>query len=73
MRVLSVLLGVCLVVVVWVGYAGAVEEKVAVPIIEVDIPLYDFREAAQGEVIKHDFRVFNRGTAPLEIKKVKPG
>ncbi len=72
MRVIGAILGVCLVVVVWVGYVRAVEKKAAVPIIEVDTAMYDFHEAVQGEVVRHDFRVFNRGTAPLEIKKVKP-
>ncbi|MBW1744455.1 MAG: DUF1573 domain-containing protein [Deltaproteobacteria bacterium] len=34
---------------------------------------YEFDQVTQGEVVKHDFRVFNRGEAPLEIKSVKPG
>jgi hypothetical protein len=48
-------------------------EKEALPIIEVEMPTYDFGRALQGEVVKHDFRVFNRGSVLLEIKSVKPG
>ena len=51
----------------------AAEEQKAVAAIEIEEPAYDFRQVSQGEVVKHDFRVFNRGSAPLEIKSVKPG
>lgn len=44
-----------------------------VPVIEVEQPTYDFKQVSQGEVVKHDFRVFNRGEVSLEIKKVQPG
>ena len=30
-------------------------------------------EVHEGEVIKHGFRVFNRGDETLRIEKVKPG
>ena len=73
MRVLgSILLG-CLVLIVWAGFTQATEETVAVPVIELEMPTYEFDQVSEGEVVEHDFRVFNRGTAPLEIKKVKPG
>lgn len=62
-----------LVLIVWTGYTQAGVEKEALPVIEVEVPTYDFGRASQGEVVKHDFRVFNRGTAPLDIKSVKPG
>ena len=68
----SIVLG-CLAVVVWVGFVQAAQEKEAVPIIEVEKPTYDFGQVSQGEIVKHDFRVFNRGSASLEIKNVKPG
>jgi hypothetical protein len=48
-------------------------ENQAVPVIEVETPIYEFPQVTQGEVVKHDFRVFNRGSAPLQIKGVKPG
>jgi len=73
MKVLKQILCHCLVLVVWVGLAQAAGEKEAVPVIEVEQPVYEFPQVTQGEVVKHDFRVFNRGNAPLEIKSVKPG
>lgn len=63
----------CLILMVWVGVTQAAGEKEAVPVIQVEGAAYDFHQVKQGEVIKHDFRVFNRGNAPLEIKNVKPG
>lgn len=63
----------CLVLFVWVGLALAAGEKEAVPVIEVEKSTHDFHQVTEGELIKHDFRVFNRGNAPLEIKSVKPG
>jgi len=62
-----------LVLIVWAGYTQAEMEKEALPIIEIEMPTYDFGRALQGEVVRQDFRVFNRGTAPLDIKSVKPG
>jgi hypothetical protein len=58
---------------VWVALTQAAGEKEAVPVIEVEESTYDFHQVNQGEVVKHDFRVFNRGNAPLQIKNVKPG
>jgi len=57
----------------YTGYTQAEMDKEALAIIEVEMPTYDFGRAPQGEVVKHDFRVFNRGAAPLDIKSVKPG
>ncbi len=73
MKVLKQILCHCLVLIVWVGLAQAAGEKEAVPVIEVEQPVYEFPQVTQGEVVKHDFRVFNRGNAPLQIKSVKPG
>jgi hypothetical protein len=73
MRVLKQILCQCLVLIVCVGLARAAAENEAVAVIEVETPIYEFPQVTQGEVVKHDFRVFNRGTAPLEIKNVKPG
>jgi acetamidase/formamidase len=55
------------------GFTQAEVEKETVPVIEVEMPTYNFERVPQGEVVKHDFRVFNRGTATLEIKNVRPG
>jgi hypothetical protein len=73
MRMLKGMLYWCLVLMVWVGLSQAAGEKEATPVIEVEEPTYDFHQVTQGEVVRHDFRVFNRGTAPLDIKNVKPG
>lgn len=73
MRILGATLWGCLVLMVWAGFIQAAEEKGAVPVIEVEQPTFDFNHVSQGEVVEHDFRVSNLGTAPLEIKKVKPG
>lgn len=75
MKVIRAILLGCLVMVMMVlaGITQAAEENEAVPVIEIKNPTYDFQQIPQGEVVKHDFRVFNRGTAPLEIKSVKPG
>lgn len=73
MKVLRAIFLGCLVMMVSAGITQAAEENEAVPIIEIENPTYDFHQIPQGEVVKHDFRVFNRGSAPLEIKSVKPG
>ena len=73
MRVRGLILCGFLVLIVWAGYTQAEVEKGASPIIEIEMPTYDFGRAPQGEVLRHDFRVFNRGAAPLDIKSVKPG
>ena len=68
----AMLLG-CLALVLVAGFTQAAEEQKAVPAIEIKEPVYDFHQVSQGEVVKHDFQVLNRGDAPLEIKSVKPG
>jgi hypothetical protein len=73
MKVIRAILLGCLVMMVLAGITQAAEENEAVPVIEIKNPTYDFQQISQGEVVKHDFRVFNRGNAPLEIKSVKPG
>jgi hypothetical protein len=87
MKVFRGMLCLCLVLVVWVGLIQAAEQDKKAPIIDKEVPAidkevpvievenatYDFDQVTQGEVVKHDFRVFNRGEAPLEIKSVKPG
>jgi len=55
------------------GLLYAAQEKEAAPVIEVDELTYNFKRVPQGEVVKHDFKVFNKGNAPLTIKNVKPG
>ena len=73
MRFVGAMLLGCLVLLVVAGFTQAAEEQEAVAAIEIEASVYDFGQISQGEVVKHDFRVFNRGSAPLEIKSVKPG
>ena len=63
----------CLWFVVWSAWIQAASAQEAAPVIEIENPTYEFQQVTEGDVVKHDFRVFNRGNAPLEIKKVKPG
>ena len=46
-------------------------QKVA-PKIFVKDNIYDFKEVPQNKVLKHSFVIENKGSAPLEIKEVKP-
>jgi hypothetical protein len=53
------------------GLAGDLPK--AVPIIEIEQPIHEFIQTKKEDVVQHDFRVFNRGHAPLQIRDVKPG
>ena len=72
-KCLKGILCLCIVLMFWVGLSQAAEENKATPVIEVEEPTHDFQQVTEGATIKHDFRVFNRGNAPLEIKNVRPG
>ena len=73
MRILGAILWGCLFLMVWAGFTQSAQEQEAAPVIEVEVATYDFHQVRQGEVVKRDFRVFNRGSALLEIRNVKPG
>ncbi|MBW1896243.1 MAG: DUF1573 domain-containing protein [Deltaproteobacteria bacterium] len=73
MRVLKSILFQSLSLFIWIGLTQAAGEQNPAPIIEIEGPNYEFEQVTEGAVVKHDFRVLNRGNAPLEIKKVKPG
>jgi hypothetical protein len=73
MKMLRAILCGFLAVMVWGGATQSAELKENAPAIEVETPIYHFQKVTQGETVKHDFRVFNRGKAPLEIRNVKPG
>jgi hypothetical protein len=73
MSVLKSILFTFLALFIWVGLTLAAEEQNPAPIIEIEGPDYEFEQVTEGAVVTHDFRVYNRGNAPLEIKKVKPG
>jgi len=53
------------------GLAQAEGEKSA-PTIHIEDRTFDFGEVPRGQLIKHIFTVTNKGTAPLEIKKIQP-
>lgn len=76
-RIVRTVFLACLFSVLGVGLAQGTQEAVkkqsAAPVIVVEEPIHDFGQVSQGEAVTHDFRVLNQGTAPLEIKKVKPG
>jgi hypothetical protein len=78
MRLLGAMLSGLAVLILWAGLTQSAQQETAaeqasVPIIAVETPTYNFHRALQGQVIKHDFRVLNRGSAPLEIRNVKHG
>ena len=54
------------------GLARAQGEKELAPVIEVETAIHDFDQVVQGEVVTHDFQVFNRGNAALTIQRVSP-
>jgi len=56
----------------WAGLARAQGEKELAPVIEVETPIHDFDQVVQGEIVTHDFQVFNRGNAALTIQRVSP-
>jgi len=63
----------CLILAFWFCAANAAEKQTDVPIIDIESPTYEFEEISQGETVRHTFKVRNKGTAPLQIKGVKPG
>ena len=73
MRVFRKTLFQVLCVMILVALSRAAEEQQVAPVIDIEGPTHDFLQVTEGDVVKHDFRVFNRGNAPLEIQKVKPG
>ena len=66
---IRILLVTGLLLAIWTGPSWAQEG----PAIEIDAPTHDFGQVTEGEIVKHDFRVLNRGGTTLEIKHVSPG
>ena len=73
MKRISKMLIPCLCFIVWAICIQAAPAQEPAPVIEIENPTYEFQQVTEGDLVKHDFRVVNRGNAPLEIKKVKPG
>lgn len=71
-RILGSLLWGFLFLTLWAGLTHAQGEKELAPVIEVETPIHNFDQVLQGEVVTHDFRVFNRGNAELKIQHVSP-
>lgn len=76
-RGVGTFLGACFFLVFWSGLARSAEDagqgQAGGPIMVLEESTHDFGRVSEGEVVIHDFRVVNKGTAPLEIKNVKPG
>jgi hypothetical protein len=51
----------------------AKEEAVQAPSLFFPAPKYEFEEVLEGDEVLHDFAIRNRGTAPLNLIRVRPG
>ncbi len=48
--------------------ADALPPKLSIP-----SPNFNFETARQGDIVKHDFKIYNAGGSPLVIQRVVPG
>jgi hypothetical protein len=55
------------------GAVTALAQVTVGPVMVMEEKSFDFKEVKEGEVIKHAFRVMNKGDQNLEIRKVQPG
>ncbi len=55
------------------GAVVALAQETAGPMMVMEEKSFDFKAVKEGEVLKHAFRVLNKGDQNLEIKKVQPG
>ncbi len=55
------------------GAVPALARKTVGSMMVMEEKSFDFKEIKEGEVLKHAFRVLNKGDENLEIKKVQPG
>ncbi len=51
---------------------GQAQSK-GVPELVLEETVHDFGQVKQGDVLEHSFVIRNQGTAPLQIKNVRPG
>jgi hypothetical protein len=72
MRILSMIIVLTATVFSATNFYGAAEKETN-PVIELPDTTHRFGRVNEGDVVTHDFKVFNRGDAVLEIKKVEPG
>jgi len=57
---------------VWFGQPALGQETKG-PKLVIPEGAFDFKEVMEGEVIRHAFLVYNKGSETLEIQKVSPG
>ncbi|MDO9527637.1 MAG: hypothetical protein Q7J27_00585 [Syntrophales bacterium] len=55
------------------GAVTALAQSTVGPMMVMEEKSFDFKEVKEGDVLKHAFRVLNKGDQNLEIKKVQPG
>ena len=63
----------CFIVFIWTLLFPCPDVDCSGPIIEIEEPIFHHKQVTQGQVIKHDFKVYNKGIDLLEIKDVRPG
>lgn len=51
----------------------ALAQETAGPLMVMKERSFDFKEVREGEVLKHAFKIQNKGDQTLEIIKVQPG
>ena len=73
MRVKMMLIGVLLLLLPQAGLSAEAVTDGAKPSAIVSEPTYEFDEVVDGSQVIHDFIIQNKGDAPLDITKVKPG
>ena len=56
----------------WGATAAEASERGGRPVLEVEEPSYGFGTVAQGTVVRHDFRILNRGDAVLKVLDLVP-
>ena len=75
MRVKMIKIGVAIVIACLIVSQTDISQAGAegVPVIDVQDVIGELGDVPPGKIVEHEFKVFNRGSAPLEIRKVKPG
>jgi hypothetical protein len=71
-RFLSILFLVIVAFLTWYPSWAMAKAKKG-PHLVIEESLYDFKEVKEGTVLKHDFKMLNKGDETLIIEKVRPG
>lgn len=58
---------------VFFGAISAGAQEIRKPKVHMKEQVFDFKEVMEGEVIRHTFRIFNKGDDELKILRVKAG